>query len=128
MAIIFSEKVYDAGITGTTPVYTPPDLYRRIAQGEKFFVQVRASQPTGTPSLKVDLEHSNEGIATAAWFIKQVLIAPTSVASTSAPTYLVGFDLGAAVIGGSFMRLAMTLSGATPGCYVEVWLTVRSND
>ena len=34
----------------------------------------------------------------------------------------------AAVIGGSFMRLAMTLSGATPGCYVEVWLTVRSND
>ena len=128
MAILFSGKVFEGSISGTTAVYTGSELYRTIAQGEKFYVEVRAAQTTTGATVTVALEQSNEASAfVAAWEVKATLI---SAAATS-PTvvnYVRGYDLGTTKVGAGNMRLAISLGGATPTAYVEAWLTVRSND
>ncbi len=127
MAILWSGVVYEGGISGTTTVYTGPEHYRRIASGEKFAVQARVTQVSGTsPTVAIVLEHSNEGVAAAAWVTKSTPVPATAVTANQA-NFLQGQDAGTTP-GMANMRLAITLGGTTPNAYVEVWLTVRSND
>jgi hypothetical protein len=130
MSILWSGIAYEGGISGSgTVVYTGPELYKVLAQGEKFFVEVRVSQSSstsGTPQLKVDIEHSIEAVNSASWSVKSTPIAATN-APTGAITYLRGSDTGGTP-GASSHRLALTLTGTGPALYVQVFVTVRTND
>lgn len=127
MALLGCIKVWEGGVSGTNPIWTGPELYERIANAEKWFVQARATQTTGTnPGLDVKLQDSNDGIN---WRDKTTLI---TGASNNIPintvTTLYGNDTGTANVGGCKMRVQIMLSGTTPGAFIELWLTMRSND
>ena len=135
MAILFYGKVFEGGMSGNAAIYTPPELNSRIAQGEKWFVQVRVGQVTlASLNLTCLLEHSNDGSnytnaggTQKSWTTKTTLINAVALVQNDV-TYLTGNDLGTANVGGGLMRLAISLGGVNPTAYVEVWLTVRSND
>lgn len=127
MAILWSGLVFEGGVSGTTTAYTGPELYRRIAMGEKYAMQARVTQVSGTsPTVAIVLEQSNEAAAAAAWVTKATLLVATAVNANSV-NFLQGTDVGTSP-GMANMRVGITLGGTTPNAYVEVWLTVRSND
>ena len=64
--LMFSQKVFEGGVSGagsSAAAYSKKDLDRFLAQADRFFVQVRASQVSGTgPKVTVDLQSSNDGV------------------------------------------------------------------
>ena len=125
MAVLFCDKCFEQGISGTTAIQTTPEKYAMFAQAEKFFLQARATQVSGTsPTLTVAIEHSNDGVT---WTTKATPISAFGL-SAGAINGTTGSDLGTAAVGGAKVRLTISLAGTTPSAFVEIWLTGRSND
>lgn len=125
MSQIFSQKVYTGGVSGVVTVVTDPALNTVISQAEKFFVQLRAAQTSGTsPQVKLRLQSSCDGVD---WTDKGAAIINTSSITVGAVTYLYGNDPGTTP-GGGLMRLAIDLLGTSPSTTLDVWLVGRSND
>ncbi|MBZ0119264.1 MAG: hypothetical protein K8H88_19900 [Sandaracinaceae bacterium] len=123
MGILYSQKVFEGPISGTTAVYTPAELNGSLAQADKFFVSVRAAQSSGTsPTVTVTLEHSNDNVN----FTSKATLINASALSTTAITNAFGSDLGTSNVGGAFMRLAIQLGGTTPASNLQVTLCGRS--
>ena len=125
MSIVFGgTKVFDQSCSGLSPFYSKQELQRQIASAEKFTALIKTTGVTGTgPTMKVDLEHSNDAIN---WVVKTNLVAGgTAISNTITFTPQ---DTGTTTVGGAFMRLAVTLGGTTPAAYVEIWLTGRTLD
>lgn len=107
--------------------YSDPALNAALATAEKFFVVAKATNVTGgSPTLKVTIELSNDGMN---WIDRgSPVIAATSI-TVGGTTVLKGFDDGVTngFVGGRFMRVAALLGGGgPPGAYVEVWVCGRS--
>jgi len=127
MALLFSQKVYSAGVSGVATVYTDPSLNSALAQAEKYDVQLRLSMATGTSqSVSVTSELSNDGIA---WTTKKALIAATPVtAANIVNAYGQDDGVTSSTVGGALMRLNISMTGTSPSANVEVWIVGRSND
>lgn len=123
MTILFNIKAFEQGVSGTTAVYTAPELYAKLAQADKLMIQCRASQTVGTsPTISVDVEHSCDGVG---WQQRTSPISAKSI-PIGAVTYEYGEDTGAKV-GGSKARLKITIGGSSnPGGYIEIWVTGRT--
>ena len=116
-------EAFNDVINGTTTVYTPTKLNEVLGQTDKLSVQAVADQTSGTsPTLKVDIEHSNDQ---RNWAVKTAAIAATSIPA-GATTPLFGNDPGTTPTGG-FVRLALTLGGTTPAAHVKVTVCGRDD-
>lgn len=125
MAVLYCDKCFEQGISGTTAIQTTPEKYAMFAQAERFFLQGRITQSGGTsPTITVLLEHSNDGVTwtTKATLVNALALTPNAITNTT------GSDLGTAIVGGCKARLSVALGGTNPTAFVELWLTGRSND
>ena len=116
-------EAFNDVINGTTTVYTPTKLNEALGQCDKLSVQAVADQSSGTsPTLKVDVEHSNDQ---RNWAVKTAAIGATTIPA-GATTSLFGNDPGSTPTGG-FVRLALTLGGTTPAAHVKVTVCGRDD-
>lgn len=122
MAIVYAGKVFSRVLNDATNThYSDPECNAKIGAGEKFFVEVRASNVSGTsPTLLVTLESSNDNVN---WATRSTLI---NLASIVGGPVLTASELGTAAVGGRFQRLSFKLGGTTPSAYLEAWLTARN--
>ena len=122
MAIQYAGKVYsDVMNDGTNTYYSDPECNAKLGMAEKFFIEARTSNVTGTtPTLAIALESSNDNVN---WVPRSTVIVATAIASG---TTLTGSELGTAAVGGRFQRFTLKLAGTTPNAYVELWVTARN--
>lgn len=122
MAIVYAGKVFsDVLNDGTNTYYSDPECNPRLGAAEKFFVEARASNVTGTsPTLLVTLESSNDNVN---WVSRSTPISATAISSG---TVLSGSELGTGAVGGRFQRFTLKLGGTGPNAHVELWVTARN--
>lgn len=128
MSILYSGKPFSITINDkVNTYYSDPELNARLGMGEKFYIEARATNVSGTaPTLTVGLETSNDGVNFSARsgspFINQVAI----TVGATAVTVLTATCLGTADVGGRFCRVTAKLADTgAPGAFVEIWVTAR---
>lgn len=126
--IVYSRKVLEGGISGqgsSTALVTSQELNAMLAQAERFYVQARVAQVTGTaPKVTIEIQTSNDGNT---WSLYA-----TPISSIDTPinvvTPLSGSGVDAAKVVGSQVRiLAYFSSGTNPNANIEVWVTGRAD-
>jgi len=124
---VFSQVVFDGPLTGTTAVYTSPQLNALIASAEKYMLQARVAQVAGTtPALKVTMERSNDGNDFENGNNPQSKLISVPLNPNTTETFY-GQDLGTSTVGGSFARLTITLGGTNPSAHLKLILTGRDS-
>lgn len=127
--IVFVGKVLECGLSGQgVPQYSGPEFYEPLAQGERFFVQIRASQVTtgsGTTTLTAELESSNDGVS---WEGRGAITLTPSTLSNNAVNNLFGSDTVTTKVPGAKLRIKITQTvSVNPNAYIEVWITARAD-
>jgi len=121
MAIRFEGKVLSCVINNAVNIYYSNfRLNRRLGSGEKYFVEARVANVSGTaPTLSVRLETSADG---SNWAVRST---PIVAAPIQSGTVLTGSELGTSFIGGEYARFGVQLGGTGPNAYVELVVVAR---
>ena len=117
-------EAFDDVVNGTTVVYTTTRLNEVLGQPDRVSLEAVADQSGGTsPTLKVDLEHSNDQ---RNWAVKSTPIGVTAI-PVGATTAIFGADAGTTPTG-AFVRLAITLGGTGgPNAHVKIHVCARDD-
>jgi hypothetical protein len=98
------------------------ETWNAVGQADKLFVQVVATQATGTsPTLTLVLAHSIDGIR---WVDKATLINAQALSANAVNLFNVS-DLGTAP-NGRYVRFRVQLGGTNPVANVRVLVTGRT--
>ena len=131
MAVVFYQKVFDAGLSGTATAYSLPQFDAPLARAIRWYIFARVTQVTGsTPTLTVNLAHSNTDMGSE--FLSLGSTAPINAVALAANAInqkegsLRYTDSGVAVPG-AFVRAEITLGGSNPNAFVEIWITGRDD-
>ncbi len=122
MTIVFAGKSFSGVVNDiTNTYYTDPELNGRIGQGEKYIVELKASNVVSTPSATVSLESSNDGVN---WVVRNAAVIAT-IAIPAAGSVNFGIEGGTTTVGGRFARfgIKLTVGGSA---YCELWVTART--
>lgn len=104
--------------------YSDPELNAALGTAEKFLVEVRTSNVSGTtPKIAVTIETSVDGVN---WAARSTPIPASLTLGVPGPTVQYGSDLGTSVVAGRFIRVGTILSGASASAFVEIWVCGRS--
>ena len=123
MAIVAAGKIFaDVINDNVNTYYSDPAWNASLGMGEKFSVELRASNVIVAGTVTVKLEGSNDGIA---WVNHATMIGGGPLAIGNATTPLHGQDPGTATVGGRYARFTIILT-TTTGAYIELWATARN--
>lgn len=120
--LVFSEKVFEGYLSGAQSVYTDTVYADMLGSVDKLHIAGYADNPTGSPSLTVQIEHSPDGTR---WMNRN---ATPEVNAVALGTISGGFrpvDDGSVVSRPTLplVRLRIGLSGGT--AVVRVWVAGR---
>jgi len=115
-------RVFDDYVLGTTPVYSPSQLTKALAQFEKVALQIVADEVSGTaPTLAAMLQTSSDG---RHWVDKSPGLAATAISAGQVNALSLA-DSGATP-SGALRRLKIALGGTDPKARVRVSATMRN--
>jgi len=123
MAIVASGKIFSAVINdNTNTYYSDAEWNARLGMGEKFMLELRATNVVTNGSVTVQLESSNDNIN---WHIRNnaVINANTLTNATTATCF--GSEVGTSEVGGRFARFNVKLTNTT-AAYIEMFCTARN--
>lgn len=132
--LVFHQKVFEGGLSGTTAAYSLPDFNALLGQAVRWYVLARVTNVTGTtPTITVKLQHSNTGMSSEFKDLNTVAVAPISGAALTANVInliegsLRHTDANVSVPA-AYVRAEISLGGTSPNANVELWITGRTDN
>jgi hypothetical protein len=122
---VFHSLVFDENIESSANLYTDASWNSQLGLPDKLTIFALTDTASGTPTLSVAIE---EGPDQVHWQGKLSTATTTadifSTFATTANQILVGRDAGT-VPSAAFIRLRITLTGASAKAHVRLWVTGR---
>jgi hypothetical protein len=129
MGLMFSGKVFSGVINDNVNFYySDHEWNARLGTAEKFHVELKASNVTGTgPNITVSMESSADGVNWVARITNPASMPNLSPSGTlSSGSVIMSYDLGTSYVGGRFTRFKMQMGGTSPNAYIELWVSGRT--
>jgi hypothetical protein len=133
--LVFHQKVFDGGLSGTTVAYSLPQFDPVLARAVRWYLLARVTQVTGTnPKITVNLAHSNTGMPSE---FKNMMSSPTinAFVLTANSINLVDGSLrhtdtfpSTCPVPGAFLRAELNMVAADNNANVELWITGRTDN
>lgn len=115
--LLFHHKVISTVISGTTPVYSSPDLYRELAQADQMVFQFRGSNFNALGTSTIEVQYSSDGSQFQTSLAKNFGM-PANATTFSA-------ENAAFTVYGPFCRIAVYTAVGITG-YLELWVAGRA--
>lgn len=132
--LVFHQKVFSGGISGTAAVYSLPQFNAQLGQAVRWYVLARVTNVTGTsPTITVELQHSSTGMESEFKDLNTAAVAPISALAVTANVInliegsMRHTDANVSVPA-AYVRAEIKLGGTSPNANVEIWITGRSDN
>ena len=121
MGVTASGKVFGGVINDTANTYySDPEWNAALGAGEKYEVELKASNVTGAGTATVSLETSSDNIN---WSVRNSGLINGGTITVGATLF--GAEKGDTSVGGVYARFGVRMASAT-GAYFELFVTARS--
>jgi hypothetical protein len=117
---MFNQVVLETQVfSSQTGVYSEPQYNALLGSAEAIVIEGYGEQATGTPSVNISTEHSNDN---KNWVALTANVVSGVTPTTSAASTKMGSDTARC---GAYRRLAITISGSSASCLLRITVCGR---